>query len=386
MRNELYRRLCQVGHPTSLLEVFHDVESQHPYRRFVGNPDRLKGCEPPVVLYGAGRFGRSVITAWRRCGVEPTWCVDSSEGLQGQKVLGVPVRPPSSLLECGQPPVVVVAAMHTHRIQEWLRTRHISPLFAELDGSIGCLPGHRLATRAKDFVHIWETLHDEKSKQVFLAAAKARLFQEIWFDMTGSPFLHAQAEGAQYCVPDICRYDDRRQYVDCGAYEGDFLLSLGCEMSRRGDGTIRAHAFEGDSENVARVRATVRTYGLDHVMVYHNLVGEKDQMVESPDFHNCREGGRAAPVQMVRLDSVLPDIDVGFIKMDIEGEEVRALRGAQGIIKNQHPYLAICAYHCTDHLLDVPLAIKASGRRYALHLRHHSTNTLWETVCYARPM
>lgn len=386
MRNELYRRLCDVRHPTALFEVCHDVEARHPFRRFAGAPDRLKACDQPLVLYGAGRFGQSVITAWRRCGVEPTWCVDSSEALQGQEVLGIPIRPPSFLLECGEPPVVVVAAMHTHRIQEWLQCRQISPLFAELDGSTGCLPGHRLAARAKDCVHVWETLHDEKSKQVFLAAAKARLFQEIWFDMTGSPFLHAMAEGAQYCVPDICSYDDRREYVDCGAYEGDFLLSLRHEMHRTGGATVRAHAFEGDSENVIRVRATVRDYGLDQVTVHHNLVGDEDRMVDVPEFHHCRDGGRSAPVRRVRLDSVLSDVDVGFIKMDIEGDEVRALRGAQSILTQRHPYLAICAYHRTDHLLDIPMTIEGSGRRYALYMRHHSTNTLWETVCYARPM
>ncbi len=45
-------------------------------------------------------------------------------------------------------------------------------------------------------------------------------------------------------------------------------------------------------------------------------------------------------VPMKRLDDVLPkDLDIRFVKIDVEGAELQVLRGAQRILKNQRPYV-----------------------------------------------
>ena len=42
-----------------------------------------------------------------------------------------------------------------------------------------------------------------------------------------------------------------------------------------------------------------------------------------------------------------------FIKMDLEGFEQRALRGAARLIRECRPRMAITAYHYADDLLDL---------------------------------
>ena len=46
--------------------------------------------------------------------------------------------------------------------------------------------------------------------------------------------------------------------------------------------------------------------------------------------------------------------DATFIKMDIEGAELDALRGAERTIRSNSPKLAICAYHKPSHLWELP--------------------------------
>ena len=87
-------------------------------------------------------------------------------------------------------------------------------------------------------------------------------------------------------------------------------------------------------------------------------------------------------VQCVSLDAVMAGAPATYIKMDIEGAEPQALRGARNIIQNQKPKLAICIYHDFRHLWEVPLYIKSLAPEYKIYLRHH-TNLEYETVCYA---
>ena len=50
-------------------------------------------------------------------------------------------------------------------------------------------------------------------------------------------------------------------------------------------------------------------------------------------------------VPTIRIDSLAKGGTVSMIKMDIEGAEYDALRGAAGTIKRDKPLLAICVYH-----------------------------------------
>ena len=74
---------------------------------------------------------------------------------------------------------------------------------------------------------------------------------------------------------------------------------------------------------------------------------------------------------------------VDFIKMDIEGSEEAALKGAEKTIKKFRPKLAICAYHKVDDLCVLPHIIKAMVPEYKLYLDHYTINST-ETVLFAR--
>ncbi len=90
--------------------------------------------------------------------------------------------------------------------------------------------------------------------------------------------------------------------------------------------------------------------------------------------------GGATPI--VRLDDVLDEVT--FIKMDLEGFEQRALKGAARLIRECRPRMAITAYHYADDLLDLWRLFEELAPGYELRLRHHSSY-YYDTIYYASP-
>jgi hypothetical protein len=89
-----------------------------------------------------------------------------------------------------------------------------------------------------------------------------------------------------------------------------------------------------------------------------------------------------AIIQGVSLDKVLKGEKATFIKMDIEGSELEALKGAQNTIRMYKPMLAVCVYHKPEDILELPLYIKELVPEYRLYFRHYSMSHC-ETVLYA---
>lgn len=83
------------------------------------------------------------------------------------------------------------------------------------------------------------------------------------------------------------------------------------------------------------------------------------------------------------VENKIPKID--FIKMDIEGAELNALKGAKITILKYHPKLAICLYHTVGDFSYIFEYIKNLGIKYKFYLGHY---TIWEgeTVLFAQPI
>lgn len=78
----------------------------------------------------------------------------------------------------------------------------------------------------------------------------------------------------------------------------------------------------------------------------------------------------------------LPRVD--FIKMDIEGAELIALRGATQTLQHYRPKLAISVYHRLTDLFEVPELLDSLGCSYRYFLRHYTIHSE-ETVLFADP-
>lgn len=87
-------------------------------------------------------------------------------------------------------------------------------------------------------------------------------------------------------------------------------------------------------------------------------------------------------VQGIDIDSVVNDEDVTFIKMDIEGSELKALEGARKTILRNRPRLAICIYHKPIDVIEIASYILHLVPEYKFYIRHYTLH-MNETVLYA---
>lgn len=96
-------------------------------------------------------------------------------------------------------------------------------------------------------------------------------------------------------------------------------------------------------------------------------------------------GGDNYTIKTKAIDDLVRDENlnnVHFIKMDIEGSELEALKGAKNTIQQYKPNLAICIYHKIEDFYMIPKYIKEIVPEYKLYVKHH-TDGLAETVLYA---
>lgn len=96
--------------------------------------------------------------------------------------------------------------------------------------------------------------------------------------------------------------------------------------------------------------------------------------------------GGGVKIMATSIDNVLDGKKATFIKMDIEGSELMALRGAKNTITKWLPKLAISVYHKNEDMLEIPQYINDIAlNKYDFYLRHHHSLCQNETVLYCIP-
>jgi hypothetical protein len=88
-------------------------------------------------------------------------------------------------------------------------------------------------------------------------------------------------------------------------------------------------------------------------------------------------------VNCVRIDDFFNE-EITFIKFDIEGAELSALKGAYNTIQKYKPKLAVCIYHLPNDLWEIILYIKKQFPFYDFSVRTHQYDGL-DFVLYAIP-
>jgi len=69
--------------------------------------------------------------------------------------------------------------------------------------------------------------------------------------------------------------------------------------------------------------------------------------------------------------------------MDLEGSEMKALKGAENIIEKNMPKLGISIYHSNQDMIDIPEYLMKRYPKYKFYIRQHVKFTNTETVLYA---
>lgn len=138
------------------------------------------------------------------------------------------------------------------------------------------------------------------------------------------------------------------------------------------------------SEMCKKIETAISARGLERIQLINGATWDRQEKIKFADAGagSCMDEAGNIVVQGVTIDSVVKDEKVTYIKMDIEGSELRALEGARETILRDHPRLAICIYHKPMDIIEIPAYILSLVPEYQFFIRHYTSN-MWETVLYA---
>ncbi|MGA8345618.1 MAG: FkbM family methyltransferase, partial [Candidatus Sulfotelmatobacter sp.] len=145
-----------------------------------------------------------------------------------------------------------------------------------------------------------------------------------------------------------------------------------------------------DPQNREGLATTAKTMGLtDRLTAMPYAVSNQSGIVSFASTGTMGskivEGGeQSISVECRRLDDISWPMAPTYVKMDIEGAEPQALVGASDLLRRHHPILAVCTYHRSEHLWQIPNIIRSIAPEYNLFLRRYAEDC-WEGVCYAIP-
>ena len=178
-------------------------------------------------------------------------------------------------------------------------------------------------------------------------------------------------------------------FVDCGCYDGSTCYRFAGWCGDKGYEYI--YGFEPDSKSFYRCEemlaslAKCKVFNLGTSLkdetVYFKITGKEDACALTKEETEGLECNCIEKVNVVSLDSFLKGRRVTFIKMDIEGMEWETLLGAERILREQKPRLAISVYHKIDDFVRIPVWLKKVNPDYKFYFRHYSLVSN-ETILY----
>ena len=97
---------------------------------------------------------------------------------------------------------------------------------------------------------------------------------------------------------------------------------------------------------------------------------------------NSQLGSGGTLIEVESVDHLLDGRPVTYLKLDVEGQESAALKGAAETIGRYHPKLLVSCYHRTEDLFALPIQVLELCPDYKLYLRHHPYVPAWDTNYY----
>jgi FkbM family methyltransferase len=385
----------RVARETPLREVLIESVAEVREREASALTSLLEVHQERCVLYGAGTLGRRAIEALRTISVEPLAVCDGNAARWGELVAGVSVISPAEAAKrFGASAVFFVTVWNDFHwyVETDAKLRALGCVAVSSYAPLFWRFGDRFMTMLllnESPYRVYETLpdvleaetlwEDAESLEVYRANVRWRALG----DARGFPY---PAPVTTYFPVDLLEPNEDEVLVDCGAFDGDTIQQM---LKWSDEHFTSIYAVEADAVSVERLKAYVA--GLPetvskkiHTMPY--AVGAEHctlrfAMSGAATSTTADEG---VDVECRTLDELFAEQRVTMIKMDIEGAEHDALRGARRIVERDMPVLAVCVYHTQADVWRLPLLLRSMRSEYRFFLRAYDGDGL-QTVLYAIP-
>lgn len=345
------------------------------HQDFFDNRSKYKN----LIFFGAGYLLTVMLEVFKKNNVElPVAICDNDPKKYGTFVEGIEILSLESAKEkYSDLYVLLTNSQYANEIIEQLKTEFCKDkiIYFHPDDFIN-FKGYRefLVQKKSNLDEIYSKLNDEKSKQVYFDILTARSTGDynLYKDNFTLP---------QYFPCDIISINQDEIFLDVGAFTGDTIKELHALTNGNYKKII---ACEPNKQSYYFIEEMIKTN--DKIELIKKGIGDKNELLkfsvntQSQSIAGITNDGEIT-IEVDSLDNLI-DQPITFLKMDIEGFEMNALKGAVETIEKYKPTLAICLYHKYTDFVDIPEFILNLNLGYKLYVRHHSLN-FSETVMYA---
>lgn len=196
---------------------------------------------------------------------------------------------------------------------------------------------------------------------------------------------HHGLRGRSKRVLDYIRGGD---FIDGGAWIGDSALVL-AEYAPR-----QIHSFEISPQICAKYAEVMKANGISPKRAVINNIGLDEKCGHAQFNDNNQENNTLdtfghCTCELTTLDSYTSanNLEVRFIKFDLEGFGLRAIKGASETIRQQLPILSIGIYHTPEEFFEIKPFLENLTDQYVFTVERHHTDftSCWDTVLMAVP-
>ncbi|MBQ8966753.1 FkbM family methyltransferase [Ruminococcus sp.] len=333
--------------------------------------EEIAAVERPVYIYGMGNGGEKVLGWCAERGIEVRGVFASDGFVRGQSFCGYEVMSLGQAEEKdGAFTVLLAFGTDLEDVManiDDIEKKH--PLFAPDVPVVGegSFTKAGFLERLAEAEKVYSLLADEQSRQVFLGltaykiTGKLSYLREVFTDeQKPSPLLGLG--GGEVCV-------------DLGAYNGDTVLQTAAAC-----GYKKIYALEPEKRNFQKcVRNCAE---LDNTEFINAAAWSHDTVLnfDGGSGRQAKLDGKGRILTAARsVDSVLNGRECTYIKYDVEGADIPALKGSAETIRRYRPKLCCALYHrCYDYI-DIPLFIEKLQGGYTMYMRQQRYYPAWET-------
>ena len=335
----------------------------------------LKGAKKPIVLYGMGNGADKIIKVLDAYGI-PFKGVFASDGFVREKLFhGYKISSYGELKEkFGE--MIVLLCFGSAREEVIENVKKISveqELYAPEVPVIGggLFTEEYLYENIDAFKSVYNRLADEKSKQTFSDIVNYKLSGKLIY------LFNCQVE-VDEPYNSFLKLSGSENFLDLGAYTGDTVADF---IARTGD-YQSITAVEPDSKTFQKLLRN--TDGIKNISLVNKCISDFSGkgLFSMNSGRNSVVSKEGSETDFITVDDLMKEKDVSYIKMDVEGEEIKAISGAENIILRNKPKMLISCYHRTEDLISIPNAVFKIRDDYKLYIRHFVSVPAWDTNYY----
>ncbi len=348
--------------------------------------EKLASETRPILLYGTGNGADKIIDACERYGIKISGVFASDGFVRSRTFRDMHVISYSDAVGTYGEDIVILPAFGSTRDE-------VIDFFYTLDGrhtviipevplyGTGIFDAEYLEARRADLEEVHGYLSDDESREIFRDA--------VMFRITGGIRYLSRCESMRETMANLAEFAAVKSALDGGAFKGDSTADMLASIPEL-ESVI---AVEPDPSTCKKLRAFAESPEARGIVTpVECALSVREGIAESVASGSRGSGmegrnrrARAVDIHLNTIDNILGGDSIDYIKLDVEGEEAAALRGAEKTLRTCRPCVSISLYHRTGDIIDLPRTLKHLLGECKMYLRRPRCVPMWDLNLYVFP-